>query len=178
MGIVHPDRYFARISAIDVQKDLLGCGITHALLDMDNTLVSRASGDVPSDVRNWLSHARNAGVSFCIVSNNWHDTPRIHGRELGIPVVAKACKPLPHGLLAARAAIGARSNDTVVIGDQLLTDVMGAHMLGMKAYLVAPLSEVDLRHTNALKPLREALLAGFVPENEHAASSCAPDARD
>lgn len=178
MSVVHPDRYFARISTIDVQKDLLGCGIEHALLDMDNTLVSRATGEVPSDVRNWLRKASNAGVGLCILSNNWHDTPRIHAKELGIPVVAKACKPLPHGFLAARAAIGARSKNTVVIGDQLLTDVLGAHMLGMKAYLVAPLSEVDLRHTNALKPLREALLSGLVPESEHAASGSSSSVRE
>ena len=102
MALLTPDRYFSRISAIDIERDLLGCGLTHVLLDIDNTVRARDTGCVPRDVGMWLGRAREAGVSFCLLSNNWHaDVYRFAG-ELELPIVAKALKPLPPAFLAAQ----------------------------------------------------------------------------
>lgn len=60
MALLTPDRYFSRISAIDIERDLLGCGLTHALLDIDNTVRARDTGCVPRDVGMWLGRAREA----------------------------------------------------------------------------------------------------------------------
>lgn len=38
-----------------------------------------------------------------------------------------------------------------MVGDQLFTDVVGAHLIGMPAYLVAPLVDVDLKHTQLVR---------------------------
>ena len=106
MALLTPDRYFSRISAIDIERDLLGCGLSHVLLDIDNTVRARDTGCVPRDVAMWLGRAREAGVSFCLLSNNWHaDVYRFAG-ELELPIVAKALKPLPPAFLAARRKIG------------------------------------------------------------------------
>ena len=165
MALLRPDRFFSGITSIDIKADLLDCGLTCALLDMDNTIVSRETHDVPQDVREWLEEAKRAGVSLCLLSNNWHTTPFEWSKKLDIPVVAKACKPLPHGYIAARDIIGGRSRNTVAIGDQLGTDVLGAHMLGMAAYLVEPLAETDLRHTLALRHVERLILGEMKPES-------------
>lgn len=60
MALLTPDRYFSRISAIDIERDLLGCGLTHVLLDIDNTVRARDTGCVPRDVGMWLGRAREA----------------------------------------------------------------------------------------------------------------------
>ena len=164
MGFFEPERYFSRVSNVHIRHDLLDRGIVNVLLDMDNTVVSRATHDVPLDVRLWLSQAREAGVNVCLLSNNWHRSPYEWSAELDIPVVAKACKPLPHAFMIARDRMNARSKDTVVIGDQLSTDVVGAHLLGMKAYLVCPLAEVDLKHTMVVRNFERMLLGERVPE--------------
>ena len=170
MPFLEPERYFARVTRIHPQADLLACGYAHVLLDMDNTILSRATHDVPIDVRTWLAEVRSAGVAVCLLSNNWHAAPYELAAQLDLPVVAKACKPLPHGYLAARQVLGARSADTVVVGDQLSTDVVGAHLLGMAAYLVCPLVEQDLPHTVALRALERALLGARAPEGAQACS--------
>ena len=54
MSLIKPDRYFSRISAIDVTRDLVNEDINAVLLDVDNTLLSRADHTVPSDVLLWL----------------------------------------------------------------------------------------------------------------------------
>ncbi|MDO4183031.1 MAG: HAD hydrolase-like protein [Coriobacteriia bacterium] len=164
MALTRPDRYFSRISRINVRTDLLGCGLTHVLLDIDNTIRSRATGDIPLDVGLWLAQARDAGVQFCLLSNNWHANVHDFAHSLDLPLVAKACKPLPPAYFAARKKIGGVRGSTVVIGDQLSTDVVGAHVVGMKAYLVAPLVEQDLKHTLVVRRFERKLLGEMVPE--------------
>lgn len=164
MSLLQPDRFFARITSIDVRHDLLSAGLSCVLLDIDNTVRSRESGEVPRDVREWLAKARNAGVSFCLLSNNWHSDVHAFAQELDLPILAKACKPLPFGYVAAMRKIGAAKDDTVVVGDQLLTDVLGAHLVGLKAFLVVPLAEVDLKHTLMLRGLERGLMGSREPE--------------
>ena len=144
MPFLEPDRYFARISRIDIERDLLALGYRYVLLDVDNTILTRDTHEVPRDVGAWLARARDAGIAFCLVSNNWHEGVYRLARRLSLPIVAKAVKPLPPAFLIALKKLEAKRSETVVVGDQLVTDVMGAHLLGMKAYLLAPLVEQDL----------------------------------
>lgn len=164
MSFVHPDRYFSRISRISIQRDLLGCGLTHVLLDIDNTILTRDTHEIPRDVMVWLRSAQQAGVDFCLVSNNCHSGVFDLAQEIGLPIVAKSLKPLPHGFLRGRAKIGGCKTDTVVIGDQLSTDIIGANALGMASYLVLPLVDADLRHTLVLRKVERVLLGSRQPE--------------
>lgn len=164
MSLLDPDRYFARTSAVDVHADILDRGFTHVLLDVDNTIVSRADHQVPADVRNWIATLQRAGVRLCFLSNNWHGSVFEMASELGIPIVAKACKPLPHGFLLALRKIGGLRRSTVMVGDQLSTDVLGAHLVGLSAYLVCPLVEEDLKHTMFVRNIERAFISDREPE--------------
>lgn len=159
MGSWTPDRYFDRISSIDIEHDLCERGLTCALLDIDNTLRSRADGLVPADVRTWLAEARMCGISVCLLSNNLHRNVFELAADLEVPCLGKALKPLPFGFLRAMRQMGAARSETVVIGDQVWTDVVGAKWLGLTAYLVAPLADVDLWYTQLIRKL-EARLKG------------------
>lgn len=169
MSLLQPDRYFSRTSAINVEADVLGCGFTHVLLDIDNTVLSRADHQVPADVRRWLAQLRNARVKMCFLSNNFHSSVFDLASELDLPIVAKALKPLPHGFVMARRKIGGSRTNTLMVGDQLSTDVVGAHLAGMKAYLVCPLVEEDLKHTMFVRSIERAFISDKEPEG---ASAC------
>ncbi len=164
MAYLQPERYFSRISRIDITRDLIEQGYRFALLDIDNTVRSRATDDVPRDVRVWLARAKDAGIGFYLVSNNWHANVYELAAELDIPVVGKSCKPLPFGFMVARRRLGAARGQVVVIGDQLSTDVIGAHNAGLPAYLVAPLVEQDLKHTVYVRKLERMILGDAQPE--------------
>ena len=180
MAFLEPDRYFARISRIDIDRDLLAQGYRNVLLDVDNTILTRDTHEVPRDVGFWLAKARDAGITFCLVSNNWHEGVYQLANRLSLPIVAKAVKPLPPAFLMALRKLGAKRSETVVIGDQLVTDVMGAHFLGMKAYLLAPLVEQDLPHTLLLRNFERAVMGERQPEGaasaSHNAVPCEEDA--
>lgn len=170
MAFLEPDRYFSRLSHVNVERDILALGYANVLLDVDNTILTRDTHEVPRDVGFWLAHAREAGIAFCLVSNNWHRGVYDLAARLDLPIVAKAVKPLPPAFVYAMSKIKANRKNTLVIGDQLVTDVLGAHALGMKAYLLAPLVEQDLPHTLLLRNLERAIMGDRAPEGVSGAS--------
>lgn len=163
MSLFAPDGYFSSIASVNIERDLLNAGLTSVLLDIDNTIRSRESGAIPKDVRKWLADAKNAGIEFCLLSNNWHGSAIEVAQELDMPIVAKAMKPLPFSYTMAMRKIDAKRSSTVTIGDQLFTDVLGAHLAGIKAYLVLPLAEADLKHTLMLRNIEHLLIGRRVP---------------
>ena len=165
MAFFEPDKFFSRISHIDIERDLLSCGLTHVLLDIDNTILTRDTRELPRDVGVWLGRARDAGITFCLVSNSTQtQTMEALSERLEIPVVLRSMKPLPQGYLRGMRLLGATSKDTVMVGDQMVTDIVGAHLVGMKAYMVAPLVEKDLPHTVLFRWMERVMLGDQVPE--------------
>ena len=170
MAFLEPDRYFSRLSHVDINRDIAALGFRYVLLDVDNTILTRDTHEVPRDVGFWLARARDAGIVFCLLSNDWHREVYGLAQRLDLPIVAKAVKPLPPAFIFAMNKMGANRKNTLVIGDQLVTDVIGAHALGMKAYLLAPLVEQDLPHTLLLRNVERAVMGGRKPESAPAPS--------
>lgn len=164
MPFMVPDRYFSRLSHVDVDRDILKRGYTHVLLDVDNTILTRDTYEIPRDVGWWLGRARTAGVEFCLVSNNWHHGVFELAEYLELPLVSHAMKPMPPAFLLAMHKIKAKHKKTLVIGDQLITDVLGAHFVGLPAYLLQPLVEQDLPHTLLLRNVERVIMNGRQPE--------------
>jgi predicted HAD superfamily phosphohydrolase YqeG len=79
--------------------------------------------------------------------------------QLDVPAVANALKPLPFGFLRAVRLLGTPRRATVVIGDQLFTDVLGAKLLGVRAVLTEPLVPVDFPLTRVLRLLERLIFA-------------------
>ena len=178
MPFLKPDRYFSRISRIDIERDLVGCGFKSVLMDVDNTILTRDTHEVPRDVAQWLARAREAGLAFCLLSNNWHEGVYQLADRLELPIVAKAIKPLPPAFLMALRKIDAKRATTVVIGDQLVTDVLGAHFLGMTAYMLQPLVEQDLPHTLLLRNFERVVMGERKPEGVASTSQNAVPCED
>ena len=164
MAILRPNRYFTRISAIDPVTDLRSIGVRAVLLDMDNTLLTRDTHEVPQDVRQWLERAKQAGITPCILTNNCHKSAHDCARQIGLPIVARALKPLPFSYFAACKKLGVKRSETACIGDQLMTDIWGGRLFGMHAIMVKPLVEADLKHTLFLRKIEKRILRDMPTE--------------
>jgi hypothetical protein len=57
---------------------------------------------------------------------------------LDVVAISRADKPYHSGLNRALKALKATKNDTIIIGDQMLTDVVGGNSYGIKTILVEP----------------------------------------
>jgi HAD superfamily phosphatase (TIGR01668 family) len=161
--VIAPDLYLKSLACLS-QRKLDAMGIRYVLLDIDNTIVARDSDSVAPEAKAWIETVRQRGIRVCLLSNNWHRVVLRYAAQLELPIVWRAIKPLPFAFLAAQHRIGARARQTLVVGDQLMTDVVGGKLLGMRTALLSPLSEHDLWHTLLLRQLERRLLGSVRPD--------------
>lgn len=134
-----PSLNVGSIADVDLH-DLRNKGYQALMLDLDNTLLPWQSSDVPDTSREWVERAKTLGFKLCIVSNT-HNPRRLEriAVDLGIESIARALKPRPYGFNKAAEMLGCESERAVVIGDQVLTDVLGGNRAGMYTVLVKPI---------------------------------------
>ena len=163
MALLRPDRYLTSFMKLDFEW-LLAHGYDAVFLDVDNTLLPRTQDTVPDEIEKKVEEGKALGIRFCLVSNSWHQRSFDVAGMLDLPLVGRALKPLPFGFWRAQRKVGAKRREVVVVGDQLYTDVLGAHLACMRAVLVQPLVEQDLRHTVFLRRFAVRHLRGMEPE--------------
>lgn len=144
----------------DVSLDMLAAtGVRGVVVDLDNTVCAYRRPELAPGVADWVRDALARGFSLVLVSNNFPERVASVGAQLGIPVVPNALKPLPFAFLRALRLLGTPRRATIVIGDQLFTDVLGAKLVGLRTLLTKPLVESDFPLTRVLRFL-ERTLAG------------------
>ncbi|MDR1014448.1 MAG: YqeG family HAD IIIA-type phosphatase [Coriobacteriales bacterium] len=163
MPFLTPDDYLGSVERIDPSA-LVEQGFGIVLLDIDNTLVPRDTRRLPAGVARWVARLREEGLRVCLLSNNWHRVVFDYARELDLPLVHRAMKPAPFAYMRALRKMGRRRGEKVVcVGDQIVTDVWGAHLLGLKAILVEPQATKDLWYTQLFRRFERRLMHGRRP---------------
>lgn len=139
-------------SLADVSIEALWEGRTlGVIVDLDNTLVGYHQDHLPADHQAWLEQARSRGLRLVLLSNNFPERVGTVAQAAGIACVASALKPLPGAFRRALALLQTPAARTVVIGDQLFTDVLGAKLCGMRTILTEPLVKHDFATTRVLR---------------------------
>ena len=115
-------------------------GIRLVLADLDNTLVPYRATEPPAELMAWKEALEKNGIRLFLLSNS-----RKPGRaqkfaeKLGIPCQGHSGKPKKAGYLKAMERMGARPEETVMVGDQIFTDTLGANNAGVTPLLVRPI---------------------------------------
>ncbi len=142
----------------DIRLDeLAAAGVRGIVVDLDNTVCAYRRPELAPGVAEWVAAARDRGFALVLVSNNFSERVASIGAQLGIPVVPNALKPLPFAFLRALKLLGTPRAATIVIGDQLFTDVLGAKLVGLRAILTTPLGERDFPLTRVLRFLERTI---------------------
>lgn len=166
MGLLRATRYVASLSQVSVDE-LVDAGVRLVLLDRDNTCVPRDASAPPAEVTAWLDRAREAGLRLCLVSNNFHSSQvRASAAQMGVDAVDHAMKPLPFALVRAMRLMGAVPGETVMIGDQVFTDVCAGSLAGVRTILVRPQSRRDLWYTHIFRIFERLALRGVEFDGE------------
>ncbi len=107
------------------------------LMDVDNTLVHHNADGATPEVAAWIAKAHALGFDLCIVSNtNRHDRLAAIAESLGVSVVRGRFKPSRTMFEMALLKFGRGPEETLMVGDQLMTDVLGANRAGIDAVWV------------------------------------------
>ena len=134
-----PDRVFRQYTDVTGQM-LRQWGVELLLCDLDYTLAPRSVSHPDETLHAWLASCKAAGVTVMILSNN-RSGQRVETfcSRLGIHYVGHAGKPSPRGYREAMQKAGVTAEHTAMLGDKLLTDVLGAKCSGVLALMVEPL---------------------------------------
>ncbi len=137
MSIFMPD--YLLHSVLDVTPDFLaGLHCSAVLLDVDNTLAVYGKPEPAAGILEWIQMLRQAGISMIIVSNNTRERVAPFAEKLGLDFVCWSCKPLGFGIRRACRRLNVPRKKAVMIGDQILTDVVGGKLQRMITVLVEP----------------------------------------
>ena len=135
-----PDFYFDKFD--DITPEFLKSeGVLGVLLDIDNTL-EPYEHDRPGDhVIAWLKALNDAGIKAAFVSNNNKERVERFNAELNLPAFYKAGKPFKKNVLRAMEIMGTSRESTLLMGDQVFTDVWAARNAGIMAAIVSPIRD-------------------------------------
>lgn len=160
-----PHRTHDAVEGLSV-AGLVAEGYRLLLLDVDGTLLTHGEGEVSAPVRAWIREALDAGLSLCILSNTRRPARLARIAEsLGVPFLIGAGrdkKPSPALYRKALVQFGAEARQTLMLGDQVFTDVWGANRAGIASVLLTPRSRKEFIGTRLLVRPLEAIVLGHV----------------
>jgi len=154
-----PDMFVPSVVDIDL-ADLRANGFDALMLDLDNTLLPWRNKVVPDSSKEWVCCAKQMGMKLCIVSNT-HNPKRLEAiaNDLDIPAMSRALKPRPGGFLKAAVMVECHPSRTAVVGDQVLTDILGGNLAGMCTILVKPMHPHEFIGTKISRLIEKGILA-------------------
>lgn len=131
-------------SILDIKPiELKEKGIKGIITDLDNTLVEWDRPNATPQLIKWFDEIRKENILVTIVSNNNEERVKAFSDPLQIPFIFRARKPMMPAFHKALSKMGIKKDEAVVIGDQLLTDVLGGNRSGFHTILVVPVAQTD-----------------------------------
>lgn len=141
-------------------------GFKGILVDLDNTLVEWHNPHSTTQASEWVKQMQADGIQVMIVSNNTKKRVGAVADEMGVDFVSDSLKPTFVGMRKARKRMGLFKDEVVMIGDQVLTDVLGANLYGIASILVKPLVRTDARVTVLNRYLEKKITAEIKKDDD------------
>jgi len=150
LDLFEPDLYAASLKDVPLEK-LKDRGIRGLIIDLDNTVTHWNDPSLDSQTLEWFQRGKGLGFKICLVSNNFRDRVKKVAAQLEVPALPRAGKPSRRAFRRAMEILGTGPEETAVIGDQLLTDVLGGNRLHLFTILVVPLSRREFIGTRLMR---------------------------
>lgn len=127
-----PDKIVNSIYDLDLEE-LSEKGVRLILADLDNTLARYHEWDPSDRLRTWKQEVEERGMILFVLSNG--RKPRRSKRfcEGFVPFISHASKPHARNFHKAMELNGCKPEETIMLGDQIFTDIWGGHNAGIRA---------------------------------------------
>ena len=151
-----PYEYARSVFAIDYEK-LRQLGFTAIIFDIDNTLVHHGEDSTPQ-VDALFDRLHALGFSTLLLTDNDEERTLRFLKNIDSLYLCEAGKPAPEGYLKALQMLGTGRNETVVIGDQMFKDILGAGNSSLPSILVHYIRQEGERWPGFRRILEKVLL--------------------
>jgi HAD superfamily phosphatase (TIGR01668 family) len=156
MKVFIPNSYYKSVYDINYDK-LKKKNIKCIMFDLDNTLALIDEGVPPKKVIKFIQKL-NKDFDTYIISNNNKARIEKFCSYFDSTFVAFALKPMTRGFKEIKKIGNYRSEEMCMVGDQVMTDILGGNRFGCYTILVDPLGKKDLKITSVNRALEKIVL--------------------
>lgn len=149
-----PERVYESLVLVP-WNELRAEGVTTALLDFDNTLGPDHATEPEDYSYKCVKMIQEAGISCCLVSNAKSDRSAKIAAMLNIPVVTYANKPGTSGIFKAIELMKSTPEQSLMIGDQVFTDVIAGNRAGVRTFMVEKLHRPEIWYVMLKRPFEK-----------------------
>ena len=111
------------------------------IADLDNT-IAKDENEIPDErVLRWAEDLAAHGVKLAVVSNNKQERVEKFCTPLGIAHYWRSGKPSRKTIKKAMQTLGGTRETTALVGDKIVTDIIGAKRSRILAIKVPPLGK-------------------------------------
>ncbi|MBR2744970.1 MAG: YqeG family HAD IIIA-type phosphatase [Clostridia bacterium] len=132
--LLYPYEYVDSVFCIDYNK-LFKKGYRGIIFDIDNTLVHHGD-DSTKEIDELFKTIQNMRFKTLLLSNNNEERVKRFLKNIDSLYICEAEKPKTTNYLKAVEMMGLTKEETVFVGDQLFTDILGANKSGIANILV------------------------------------------
>ena len=159
-----PDMYQKSIFTIDYQK-LQTNGIKCILFDLDNTIAPVNEKRPSQRVIDLFSNLKERGFIVVIFSNSHKSRLQPFKDETGVEYCPFACKPKSKKFYEVMNQYNVDESEVAIIGDQMLTDILGGNRVGITTILIQPISKSDFIGTKFNRVLESIIIRRLSKKN-------------
>lgn len=146
MSLFLPDIYQKSIYSINY-KNLKNAGIKVIIFDLDNTIVPISATSPNKKLKDLIEDIKELDIIPIIVSNSKKSRVEPFKDGLMVDAACSAMKPLKKKYKKVMALYDVKNYEVAAVGDQMLTDILGANRVGMLSILVNQISTHDFGRT-------------------------------
>lgn len=162
-----PDEYQKSIYDVDFNK-LYELGYRIILTDLDNTLVSYDEKYPTTEVLEFIKKVQEIGFEIIITSNNKKSRVLTFCSKTNLVGIWFSLKPLKRGFRKALKGKAYKKNEIIVMGDQLLTDVVSGKRCEYYTILIKAIKRKTEKLVTRINRKREIKKLKWIKEHEPA----------
>lgn len=137
-----PDIYQKSIYTINYEK-IKSRGIKCILFDLDNTLAPDKVKKPSEKLIEFINKLKEMGFKVIIFSNSHKQRIRPFKEGLMVDAAYLSRKPFKGKFLKVMKIYGYTESEIAIVGDQLLTDILGGNNVNITTILINPISKND-----------------------------------
>ena len=158
-----PDIYAQSIYTINYKK-LKKNGIKCLLFDLDNTIAPYKVAEPDQKVKELIARLET-DFKVIIVSNSGKNRLRPFKEKLNVDVAFSSKKPLKTKYKKILSLYKFKIDEVACIGDQLLTDILGANRMGFTSILVNRVAKYEMLPTRVNRFIEKRILKKLAKKN-------------
>lgn len=160
MELCRPDIYKKSIYDIDYNK-LKNIGIKCLVFDLDNTIAPIDVSVPEKKLLEFFLYLENLGFKLIILSNASKKRVAPFKEKCNIDSSYKSMKPFQKKYRKIMELYSYKDTEIACVGDQLLTDILGANICGYTSILVNPIGKKEKIQTKMNRILEKIIYKYF-----------------